>query len=58
MNKKELIKEIERLYKIEEDYYRLLQDLGKIRVDKKEKQKSFSEIYDKIVTGYIIKQIK
>ncbi len=37
MDKERLIKEIERLYKVEEDYYSLLQDLGKIRTDKKEK---------------------
>ena len=53
MNRKELLKEIDRLYRIEQKYYWLLVELGKKRKDLKEAQKSFAEIYDKVVQKYI-----
>jgi len=55
MPKKEIIEELERLYKIKETYYSLLADLGKIAKDAKERQKPFLEIYNKVILEYIIK---
>ena len=53
MNRKELLKEIDRLYRIEQKYYWLLVELGKKRKDLKEAQRPFSEIYDEVVQKYV-----
>ena len=53
MSRKELLKEIDRLYRIEQKYYHLLEDLGKKRNFLKEARKPFSEIYDEVVQKYV-----
>ena len=53
MNREELLKEIDRLYRIEQKYYYLLEDLGKKRKVLKEAQRPFSEIYDEVVQNYV-----
>lgn len=53
MNRVELFKEIDRLYRIEQKYYCLLEDLGRKRKDLKEAQRSFLEIYDEVVQKYV-----
>ena len=53
MNREELLREIDRLYRIEQKYYYLLEDLGKKRKFLKEAQRPFSEIYDEVVQKYV-----
>ena len=53
MSRKELLKEIDRLYRIEQKYYHLLKDLGEKRKVLKEAQRPFSEIYDEVVQRYV-----
>ncbi|OQX86970.1 MAG: hypothetical protein B6D55_04740 [Candidatus Omnitrophica bacterium 4484_70.2] len=55
MTRKEIIEELERLYRIEELYYSLLADLGKIAKDTREKQKPFFKIYEEIILEYVMK---
>lgn len=53
MSREELFKEIERLYRIEQKYYCLLEDLGRKRKILKEAQRPYSEIYDEVVQRYV-----
>ena len=53
MSREELLKEINRLYRVEQKYYCLLEDLGKKRKVLKEAQRPFSEIYDEVVQKYV-----
>ena len=55
MMREEIIKELDRLYRIEKLYYSLLADLGKIAKDIERKQKPFFKIYEEIILEYVTK---
>lgn len=53
--KKELLSEIERLYKVEKRFDDLLHELGQIIVNK-HGNKPFSEIYNEVVIRYLFEE--
>ena len=55
MTREEIVEEIDRLYRIQNLYYLLLEDLGRMVKDAKTRQKPFLEIYEEVIHKYVIK---
>ena len=55
MTREKIVEEIDRLYRIQNLYYLLLEDLGRMVKDAKTRQKPFFEIYEEVIHKYVIK---